>query len=139
MKYIITAFLLNISIFANNFSNNYHAKNNLINIFNGEQIGQYFQYPEQSLSHSISGTSIIEFYVSKDGSLNDINIVYSLGPQFDKAILKGLARLSDEKLNKLNINYGFKYRLPLKFVNWVHHTLSIQNFAKGVNQGRYNR
>ena len=117
MKYIITAFLLNISIFANNFSNNYHAKNNLINIFKGEQIGQYFQYPEQSLSHSISGTSIIEFYVSKDGSLNDINIVYSLGPQFDKAILKGLARLSDEKLNKLNINYGFKYRLPLKFVN----------------------
>ncbi len=120
MKYIITAFLLNISIFANNFSNNYHAKNNLINIFKGEQIGQYFQYPEQSLSHSISGTSIIEFYVSKDGSLNNINIVYSLGPQFDKVILKGLARLSDEKLNKLNINYGFKYRLPLKFVNWVH-------------------
>ncbi|GIS07862.1 MAG: hypothetical protein CM15mP111_4770 [Hyphomicrobiales bacterium] len=65
------------------------AKNNLVNIFTGEQIGQYFQYPEQSLSHSISGTSVIEFYVDTNGSLNDINIVNSLGPQFDRVILKG--------------------------------------------------
>ena len=51
MKYILLAYLVNISIFANNFSGVNHVKNNLTNIFTGEQIGQYFQYPEQSLSH----------------------------------------------------------------------------------------
>ena len=117
MKYIMLAYLINIPIFANNFSNSYHMKNNLNNIFTGEQIGQYFQYPEQSLSHAISGTSVIEFYVDTNGSLDDINIVSSLGPQFDKVILAGLAKLSDEKLSNLSINYGFRYRLPLRFVN----------------------
>ena len=117
MKYIITVFVLNISIFANNFSGNYHVENNLVNIFTGEQIGQYFQYPEQSLSHSISGTSVIEFYVDTNGSLNDINIVNSLGPQFDRVILEGLSKFSVEKLKKLKVEYGFRYRLPLKFEN----------------------
>ena len=117
MKYILVAYLVNISIFANNFSDVNHVKDNLINIFKGEQIGQYFQYPEQSLSHSISGTSVIEFYVDTNGSLNDINIVNSLGPQFDKVILEGLSKFSVEKLKKLKVEYGFKYRLPLKFEN----------------------
>ncbi len=117
MKYILLAYLVNIPIVANNFSNSYHMKNNLINIFTGEQIGQYFQYPEQSLSHSISGTSIIEFYVDTNGSLNDINIVNSLGPHFDRVILEGLSKFSVEKLKKLKVEYGFRYRLPLKFEN----------------------
>ena len=76
--------MFNTSIFANNFSENYHVKNNLVNIFTGKQIGQYFQYPEQSLSHAISGTSVIEFYVDTNGSLNDINIVNSLIPNLTK-------------------------------------------------------
>ena len=117
MKYIPLAFFVNFSIFANNFSDTYNVKNNLINIFTGEQIGQYFQYPEQSLSHSISGTSVIEFYVDTNGSLNDINIVNSLGPQFDRVILEGLSKFSVEKLKKLKVEYGFRYRLPLKFEN----------------------
>ena len=117
MKYIIIAFVLNLSIFANNFSNNYHVKNNLFNVFTGEQIGQYFQYPEQSLSHTISGTSVVEFYVDTNGSLNDIDIVNSLGPQFDRVILEGLNKFSVEKLKKLKVEYGFRYRLPLKFEN----------------------
>ena len=117
MKYIPLAFLVNISIFANNFSDTYNVKNNLINIFTGEQMGQYFQYPEQSLSHSISGTSVIEFYVDTNGSLNNINIVNSLGPQFDRVILEGLSKFSVEKLKKMKVEYGFRYRLPLKFEN----------------------
>ena len=117
MKYIIIVVMFNTLIFANNFSENYHAKNNLVSIFTGEQIGQYFQYPEQSLSHSISGTSVIEFYVDTNGSLNDINIVNSLGPQFDRVILEGLSKFSVEKLRKLKVEYGFRYRLPLKFEN----------------------
>mgnify|MGYP001466901154 CR=1 FL=1 len=117
MKYIIIALVLKISIFAKNFSENYHMKNNLINVFTGEQIGRYFQYPEQSLSHSISGTSVVEFYVDTNGSLNDINIVNSLGPQFDKVIIDGLSKFSLEKLKELKVEYGFRYRLPLKFEN----------------------
>ena len=109
--------MVNISIFASDFSNSYHVKNDLINIFTGEQIGQYFQYPEQSLAQSISGTSVIEFYVDTNGSLNDINIVNSLGPQFDRVILEGLSKFSIEKLKKLKVKYGFRYRLPLKFEN----------------------
>ena len=117
MKYVMIAIVFKTSIFANNFFENYHAKNNLVSIFTGEQIGQYFQYPEQSLSHSISGTSVIEFYVDTNGSLNDINIVNSLGPQFDRVILEGLSKFSVEKLKKLKVEYGFRYRLPLKFEN----------------------
>ena len=86
-------------------------------LFTGEQMGQYFQYPEQSLSHSISGTSVVEFYVDTNGSLNDINIVNSLGPQFDKVIIDGLSKFSLEKLKELKVEYGFRYRLPLKFEN----------------------
>ena len=117
MKYLVIALVLKVSIIANNFSENYHMENNLIDIFTGEQIGQYFQYPEQSLSHRISGTSVIEFYVDTNGSLNDINIVNSLGPQFDRVILDGLSKFSVEKLKKLKVEYGFRYRLPLKFEN----------------------
>ena len=117
MKYMIIAIVLNTLIVANNFSENYHVKNKLFHIFTGEQIGKYFQYPEQSLSHSISGTSVIEFYVDTNGNLNNINIVNSLGPQFDKVILEGLSKFSVEKLKKLKVEYGFKYRLPLKFEN----------------------
>ena len=76
--------MFNTSIFANNFSENYHVKNNLVNIFTGKQMGQYFQYPKQSLFHAISGTSVIEFYVDTNGSLNDINIVNSLIPNLTK-------------------------------------------------------
>ena len=117
MKYILITYLVNISIFASDFSDSYNSKNDLINIFEGEQIGQYFQYPEQSLAQSISGTSVIEFYVDTNGSLNDINIVNSLGPQFDRVILEGLSKFSIEKLKKLKVKYGFRYRLPLKFEN----------------------
>ena len=117
MKYMIIVIVLNTSIFANDFSENYRSNNNLVNIFAGEQIGQYFQYPEQSLSHSISGTSVIEFYVDTNGSLNDISIVNSLGPQFDRVILEGLSKFSIEKLQKLKVEHGFRYRLPLKFEN----------------------
>ena len=46
MKYMIIAIVLNTSVFANNFSENHQSKNNLVNIFTGEQIGQYFQFPE---------------------------------------------------------------------------------------------
>lgn len=117
MKYMAITIVLNTLSLANNFSENYHANNKLFNIFTGEQIGQYFQYPEQSLFHSISGTSVIEFYVDTNGNLNNINIVNSLGPQFDKVILEGLSKFSVEKLKKLKVEYGFKYRLPLKFEN----------------------
>ena len=117
MKYMILVIVLNTSFFAYDFSENFHSKNNLVNIFTEEQIGQYFQYPKQSLSHSISGTSIIEFYVDTNGSLNNIHIVNSLGPQFDRVILDGLSKFSVEKLKNLKVEYGFRYRLPLKFEN----------------------
>ena len=69
-------------------------KNTLISIFAGEQVGQYFQYPDQSLSHSISRMSVIEFYADTNGSLNKINVVSSLGTQFDRVILRGLNKFS---------------------------------------------
>ena len=92
-------------------------KNNLINIFTGKQIDQYFQYPDQSPFHSISRTSVIEFYADTNGSLNKISIVNSLVTQFDRVILRGLSKFLVEKLKKLKVEYGFRYRLPLKFVN----------------------
>jgi TonB family protein len=117
MKYPILLIIISTLAIANNYSHSNNYYKNYLDIFSGKDIGQYFQYPEQSISHSISGTSIIEFNVNKDGSLNDINIINSLGPQFDRVILDGLGKFSIERLKSLNIEYGFRYRLPLRFEN----------------------
>ena len=117
MKLYIIFLMMHILIFANNFSETKGANTNYSSLFSGQEIGQYFQYPDHSISNLISGTSVIEFDVTRDSNLDNIKILNSLGPDFDEVIINGLSKFSSEKLKSLNITNGFRYRLPLKFKN----------------------
>ena len=117
MKFYIIILIIHVLTFANDYSKTKSLNANYASLFSGEEIGQYFQYPDHSLSHSISGTSIIEFDVTKNSNIDNIRIINSLGPDFDEAIINGLSKFSSEKLKSLNVESGFRYRLPLKFEN----------------------
>ena len=117
MKLYIIILIIHALTFANNCSKTKSLNTNYTSLFSGEEIGQYFQYPDHALSHSISGTSVIEFNVTKNNNIDNIRIINSLGPDFDEVIINGLSKFSSEKLKSLNVKSGFRYRLPLKFEN----------------------
>ena len=117
MKLYITILMIHVLTFANGYSKTKSLNINYASLFSGEEIGQYFQYPDHALSHSISGTSVIEFDVTKNSKIDNIRIINSLGPDFDQVIINGLSKFSSEKLKSLNVQSGFRYRLPLKFEN----------------------
>ena len=117
MKLYIIILIIHVLTFANNYSKTKSLNTNYASLFSGEEIGQYFQYPDHALSHSISGTSVIEFNVTKNNNIDNIRIINSLGPDFDEVIINGLSKFSSEKLKSLNVQSGFRYRLPLKFEN----------------------
>ena len=119
MKLYISILIIHAFTFAKIYSKEKSLNTIYTSLFSGEEIGQYFQYPDYALSRSISGTSIIEFDVTKNSNLDNIRIINSLGPDFDEVIMNGLSKFSSEKLKFLNIKSGFRYRLPLKFKNWV--------------------
>ena len=117
MKLYIIILITHVLTFANGYSKTKSFDTNYASLFSGEEIGQYFQYPDHALSHSISGTSIIEFDVTKNNNIDNVRIINSLGPNFDEVIINGLSKFSSEKLKSLNVKSGFRYRLPLKFEN----------------------
>ena len=61
--------------------------------------------------------SVVEFNVNKDGSINDIEILKSLGQPFDDAIFSGLNVFANQCMNQSKISKGFRYRLPIYFKN----------------------
>ena len=117
MKLYIIILITHVLTFANGYSKTKSLDTNYASLFSGEEIGQYFQYPDHALSHSISGTSVIEFNVTKNNNIDNIRIINSLGSDFDEVIINGLGKFSSEKLKSLNVKSGFRYRLPLKFEN----------------------
>ena len=90
---------------------------NIKNLFSSESIGDFFVYPHALKDYSLSGMSIVEFNVNKDGSINDIEILKSLGQPFDDAFFAGLNVFSNQGINQSNISKGFRYRLPIYFKN----------------------
>ena len=61
--------------------------------------------------------SVVEFNVNKDGSINDIEILKSLGRPFDDAIFTGLNVFANQGMSQSKISKGFRYRLPIYFKN----------------------
>ena len=90
---------------------------NIKNLFSSESIGDFFVYPHALKDYSLSGMSIVEFNVNKDGSINDIEILKSLGQPFDDAIFAGLNFFANQGMNQSKISKGFRYRLPIYFKN----------------------
>ena len=92
---------------------------NIKNVFSSETIGELFVYPNLIKDYSLSGISIVEFYVGNDGKINEIEIVKSLGQPFDNAIFTGLDTFTSQGIILSKISKGFRYRLPIYFKNWT--------------------
>ena len=90
---------------------------NIKNLFSSESICDFFVYPHALKDYSLSGMSVVEFNVNKDGSINDIEILKSLGQPFDDAIFTGLNVFGNQGMNQSKISKGFRYRLPIYFKN----------------------
>ena len=90
---------------------------NIKNMFSPETIGELFVYPNLIKDYSLSGVSIVEFYVGNDGKINEIEIVKSLGQPFDDAIFAGLDTFASQEIIQRKISKGFRYRLPIYFKN----------------------
>ena len=90
---------------------------NIKNLFSSESFGDFFVYPHALKDYSLSGMSVVEFNVNKDGSINDIEILKSLGQPFDDEIFTGLNVFANQGMNQNKISKGFRYRLPIYFKN----------------------
>ena len=90
---------------------------NIKNMFSSETIGELFVYPNLIKNYSLSGISIVEFYVGGDGKINDIEIVKSLGQPFGDAIFTGLDTFASQSIIQSKISKGPRYRLPIYFKN----------------------
>ena len=86
-------------------------------MFSSETFGNLFVYPNLIKDYSLSGISIIEFYVSDDEKINEIKIVKSLEQQFDDAIFSGLDTFASQEIIQRKISKGFQYRFPIYFKN----------------------
>ena len=78
-------------------------------------IKDYIKYPDLAMNFSISGTSTALFIVNREGKIKDIKIEKSLGTMFDRQILDGLNKISNEILQEKNIKQiiftDFQYTL----------------------------
>ena len=90
---------------------------NIKNMFSSKTFGELFVYPNLIKDYSLSGVSIVEFYVGDDGKINEIEIVKSLGQPFDDAIFNGLDTFASQGIIQSKISKGFRYRLPIYFKN----------------------
>ena len=116
---IIFNFIILISFHA--FGNEFRIVSvdmgNIKNLFSYESIGDFFVYPHALKDYSLSGMSVVEFNVNKDGSINDIEILKSLGQPFDDAIFASLNVFANQGMNQSKISKGFRYSLPIYFKN----------------------
>ena len=109
--------LISSHAFGNEFKVTLVDMSNIKNLFSSESIGDFFVYPHALKDYSLSGMSVVEFNVNKDGSINDIEILKSLEQPFDDAIFSGLNVFANQGLNQSKISKGFRYRLPIYFKN----------------------
>ena len=121
LRIFIIIFNFIILISSHSFGNEYKVASvdmgNIKNLFSSESIGDFFVYPHALKDYSLSGMSVVEFNVNKDGSINDIEILKSLGQPFDDAIFTGLNVFANQGMNKSKILKGFRYILPIYFKN----------------------
>ena len=117
--FIFINFLILTSTYA--FSNGIKSASsdidNIKSMFSSETFGDLFVYPNLIKDYSLSGLSIVEFYIGDNGEINEIEIVKSLGQPFDDAIFTGLDTFASQGIIRRKISKGFRYRLPIYFKN----------------------
>tara|TARA_B100001248_G_scaffold100915_1_gene75020 strand:- start:325 stop:702 length:378 start_codon:yes stop_codon:yes gene_type:complete len=121
LRMFIIIFNFIILISSHSFGNEYKVASvdmgNIKNLFSSESIGDFFEYPHALKDYSLSGMSIVEFNVNKDGLINDIEILKSPRQPFDDVIFAGLNVFANQGMNQGEISKGFGYRLPIYFKN----------------------
>ena len=119
---IIKYILLNLFLFTNFLlSNDIRVDDNFDEIskilYEPKIIKDYIKYPDLAMNFSISGTSTALFIVNRDGKIKDIKIEKSLGTMFDRQILDGLNKISNEILQEKKYKTDNIYRLSVYFKN----------------------
>ena len=119
---IIKYILLNLFLFTNFLlSNDIRVDDNFDEIskilYEPKIINDYIKYPDLAMNFSISGTSTALFIVNREGKIKDIKIEKSLGTMFDRQILDGLNKISNEILQEKKYKTDNIYRLSVYFKN----------------------
>ena len=119
---IIKYILLNLLLFTNFLlSNDIRVDDNFDEIskilYEPKIIKDYIKYPDLAMNFSISGTSTALFIVDREGKIKDIKIEKSLGTMFDRQILDGLNKISNEILQEKKYKTDNIYRLSVYFKN----------------------
>ncbi|MBP1672932.1 MAG: cell envelope biosis protein TonB [Bacteroidetes bacterium] len=90
----------------------FQGGNEQLPIFLGENI----KYPDESRKKGISGVVIIEFTITKDGSIEDVKVVKGVDPLLDNEAIRVVKMMpkwtpAENKGEKVNMNYT----LPINF------------------------
>ncbi len=79
-------------------------------------LGKNIKYPDESRKKGISGVVIIEFTITKDGSIEDVKVVKGVDPLLDNEAIRVVKMMpkwtpAENKGEKVNMNYT----LPINF------------------------
>tara|TARA_X000000950_G_scaffold196353_1_gene236400 strand:- start:252 stop:608 length:357 start_codon:yes stop_codon:yes gene_type:complete len=86
-------------------------------VFSEKNIKEHILYPSLIKDYSVSGISVVEFYVDNYGDIKNVEIIKSLGQPFDDAILSGLESFISQEMFSNQFSKEFRYRLPIFFKN----------------------
>ncbi len=79
-------------------------------------IASHMQYPPMAQEQGIQGKCIVQFVVTRNGSVGEVKVVRSLSPDCDneaKRVVRSLPRFTPGKQNGQPVNVW--YTLPVTF------------------------
>ena len=99
-------------------------------------IGKHLQYPPAAIEKKIQGRVIVQFWVSKDGSIGDIEVVRGVSPELDNEVVRIVQSMPKWKpARQRNQPVGSNYTLPINFklptnYDTSYSTIANQKFNK---------
>lgn len=79
-------------------------------------LGSHIKYPTMALENNIQGTVVVQFVVTRDGSIGEVKVARSKDPDLDKEavrVVKSLPKFIPGKMNGQAVNVW--YTLPVRF------------------------
>ncbi len=80
-------------------------------------IAHNVKYPEKAKENRIQGEVIVQYVVSKDGSVKDVKIIKSLSPEIDKECIRLVKEMKGWKPGRKNgeaVNIAYKQPIVFK-------------------------